>query len=276
MCGRRRGVLLPTLNPSDTLITGFPLAAAAGLVAALATAAGAPLGAWLGRPGARSESLLLGLAGGVMLAACFTSLFGPALELGRAAGTAPAWTAFEVALGAFAGAGAVALMHRLTPHEHFIKGPEGSDPGRVARRWLFVFAIALHNAPEGLAIGVGAATGDGAVAMSLTLGIALQNLPEGAIVAASLTGVGYRRGQAVAVAVLSGLIEPVMALVGYAAFAGASGLLPAGLAFAAGAMIFVVGGEVIPEMQRGDSGDRSTWGLLAGAVAMVLLDFALG
>jgi len=273
----RPGQGLFTAVPDDPpVLTGFALALAAGLVAALANALGAPIGAWMGRPGARSESLLLGLTAGVMLAACFTSLFAPALEFGRSGAGPPFGAVAQIALGAAAGAFAVAWLHRHTPHEHFIKGPEGADPARLARRWRFVFAIALHNIPEGLALGVGAATGDAAVARPLTLGIALQNLPEGAIVAASLASVGYSRRQAIAVAVVTGLIEPVLAMVGYWAFAGAGAALPFGLAFAAGAMLFVVAGEVIPEAHRDGTGDRATWGLVLGVIAMVALDALVG
>ncbi len=257
-------------------LTGFQLALFSSLAAGLATGLGALPGLLVGgRPSPRMESWLLGSAAGVMLAACFTSLLGPSLELVTAAGGGAARAIWVVAGGALLGALAVQVLHRWTPHEHFHKGPEGADPRALERRWLFVFAIALHNLPEGLAVGVGAATGDLGVSLPLTLGIGLQNLPEGFIVAATLRSLGYSRRTAFAVALGTGLLEPVGGVLGYALVSAAEVFLPLGLALAAGAMLWVVAGEVIPESHGLGRADHATWGLVVGAALMVLLDGAI-
>src|SRR5690606_18403384 len=133
---------------------------------------------------------------------------------------------------------------------HFVKGVEGSKLRQLKRVWLFVIAIALHNVPEGLAIGVAFAGPHIEAARALAIGISLQDIPEGLVVALAMRTVGYGRPVSVGVAVFSGLVEPLMAMFGVLVIALSSVLLPWGLAAAAGAMLFVISHEIIPESHR--------------------------
>ena len=147
---------------------------------------------------------------------------------------------------------------------------------RLRRTWLFVFAIALHNLPEGLAIGVAYAGTDIARASALTMGIAIQDIPEGLVVAVALVAVGYSRVRAVMLAVATGLLEPVGAVLGASIVEYSILMLPWGLGFAAGAMLFVVSHEIIPESHRKGHEVSATVGLLLGFVLMMFLDTSLG
>lgn len=146
---------------------------------------------------------------------------------------------------------------------------------RLKRTWLFVFAICLHNLPEGLAIGVGYAASDVSHAPALATGIAIQDLPEGLVVALALLAVGYGRARSVLVGMVSGLIEPVGALAGASLVVALPLLLPCGLGFDAGAMLFVVSHEIIPESHRQGHENFATTGFMLGFVLMMLLDTAL-
>jgi ZIP family zinc transporter len=141
--------------------------------------------------------------------------------------------------------------------------------------WLFVFAIALHNLPEGLAIGAGYAGNEGVRANALAIGIAIQDVPEGFVVAAALLAAGYGRAFSVALGVASGLVEPLGAVVGAAVIGHSALLLPWGLGFAAGAMLFVISHEIIPESHRKGHESFATAGLMLGFVLMMILDTAL-
>jgi ZIP family zinc transporter len=181
-----------------------------------------------------------------------------------------------VSAGIVLGAAAVAALNAVLPHEHFLKGREGPAAEQVTRIWLFVFAITIHNFPEGMAVGIGFAGGDLAAGTALAIGIGLQNAPEGLAVALALRGEGYSRARSFAVAALTGLIEPVGGLLGAWALSLAAVLLPWGLAFAAGAMLWVISHEIIPETHRHGHGAGATWGLMAGLVVMLMLDVGLG
>jgi ZIP family zinc transporter len=246
-----------------------------GMLAACATAAGT-LPLLLARPfSQRTYDTLLGFGAGVMLAACAFSLVIPALAAAKSTG-ASSWSAAGViSCGILLGGMLLLLMEKLIPHEHFVKGVEGAR-GRVLKRtWLFVLAIALHNLPEGLAIGVAFGGGENGAARALATGIAIQNIPEGMVVALTLRGVGYSRAGSAAVAVLSGLVEPVAAVFGAALIGLSIGLLPWGLSMAAGAMLFVISHEIIPESHRKGHESFATAGLLLGFVLMMTLDTAL-
>lgn len=246
-----------------------------GLVAAGATAVGTVPACFAHRISRRMQDTMLGFGAGVMLAASSFSLILPGLRAARELG-AGAWGAgLLIAFAIGLGAGLVLALDRLVPHEHFIKGVEGGAPQRLKRTWLFVFAICLHNLPEGLAIGVGYANGL-ASGNVLTMGIALQDIPEGLVVAIALIAAGYRRAVAVGVGMASGLFEPVGALVGAGLVVAVPLLLPGGLGFAAGAMLYVVSHEVIPESHRQGHERWATAGLMLGFVLMMLLDTALG
>lgn len=216
---------------------------------------------------AGTRDAMLGFGAGVMLAAAAFSLILPGLAAGESL-TGSRWLAGGiVATGVLAGGLALAALDRWLPHEHV-----AHDARRV---WLFVFAIALHNLPEGLAVGVGFGQEDLARAWALAIGIAVQNLPEGLVVAAALAGIGYPRGAAVAIAAATGLAEPLGGLFGAGIFGVSQAALPWGLAFAAGAMLFVVSHEIIPESHRRGHESRATTGVMAGFVAMMLLDTGL-
>ena len=161
--------------------------------------------------------------------------------------------------------------------EHFIKGQdhEHSRARALKRTWLFVFAITLHNLPEGLAIGVAYGGTDATAAGVLTTGIAIQDVPEGLVIALALRAAGYRRRWAVLLGAASGLVEPLGAVLGAAVIAWSTQLLPWGLAFAAGAMLFVISHEIIPESHRAGHERFATGGLLLGFVLMMVLDTTL-
>jgi zinc transporter, ZIP family len=247
----------------------------ASLLAGLCTAVGAlpVLAAWRISP--RRQDVMLGFAAGVMLAASAFSLILPGLDIaGESHGELAA--SLMVSAGIMLGAVTLWLVNAYVPHEHFILGREGGDAASLRRIWLFVIAITLHNFPEGMAVGVGYGTGDIGRAHALAIGIGLQNLPEGLAVALALVGQGYPRWQAFVVALITGLVEPIGGLIGVTAVTMAQPLLPWALAFAAGAMIFVISSEIIPETHRKGAKIESTFGLMIGFVVMMTLDVVLG
>jgi ZIP family zinc transporter len=252
------------------------LAVLGGLAAFAATAAGALPALALRKLSSRAEDTLLGLAAGMMLAASSFSLILPGLAAGEQLTGSAAWGAATVVAGLALGVLLMLGLDEFTPHEHAHGGPCGAGCGRVGRVWLFVFAIALHNLPEGMAIGVAFAEGDLAVGLPLTTAIALQDIPEGLAVAMALKAAGLAPLRAVGVAVISGLMEPVGALLGVGLASGLALAYPLGLGLAAGAMIFVVSHEVIPETHRNGHQTPATLGLMAGFAVMMVLDTTLG
>lgn len=246
-----------------------------GLAAAAATALGALAGI-VGRDlNACAKDAMLGFGGGVMLAACSFSLVIPGIAAARAAGAGPWGAGGTVGLALVLGAAFVMWLNAVVPHEHFVKGVEGGhSPERLKRVWLFVFAICLHNLPEGFAIGVGYAGGR-AGGEALTTGIAIQDIPEGLVITLSLIAAGYTRRLAVLAGVLSGLPEPAGALAAAGLVTTLPFLLPVGLGFAAGAMLFVISHELIPESHASGHEKFATMGLILGFVTMMLLDTAL-
>jgi ZIP family zinc transporter len=246
-----------------------------GSIAALATALGTLPIVFSQRLSERTQDTLFGFGAGVMLAASAFSLIIPGIAAARASG-AEAWGAGGIVASAILLGGlALLVLDRVLPHEHFIKGVEGRDARALRRTWLFVFAVALHNLPEGLAIGVGFAGGDALRGSALATGIAIQDVPEGLVVAAALLAAGYRRTFAVAIGMASGLVEPLGAVLGAAIVSHSALLLPWGLGFAAGAMLFVISHEIIPESHRKGHEAFATGGLMVGFVLMMLLDTAL-
>ncbi|MBJ7409388.1 MAG: ZIP family metal transporter [Phenylobacterium sp.] len=223
----------------------------------------------------RLEGAFLGFAAGVMLTAAFRSLLSPALELAGAHVAGPLVGHAEVVAGLALGAIAVQLANRFAPHEHFVIGVEGVPTESLQRIWLIVIAIALHNVPEGLAVGVSFGGPDVANGTSAALGIGLQNLPEGLAVAAALASINYPRWIAFSVALATGLLEPVSGFVGIALVSWIDGLLPCALAFAAGAMVWVVSAEIIPETHTKGHQATATGALMAGLILMVVIDAVL-
>ena len=250
-----------------------------GGLAALATALGT-LPAALSRDGVsdRVRDALLGFGAGVMLAACSFSLIVPALAAARDLGMGRGEAAVGVGAALLAGAALLLALERWVPHEHFIKGREydAAHGARLKRVWLFVFAITLHNLPEGLAIGAGFAGGDVAAGSALAAGIAIQDVPEGMVVAMALRAVGYGTPAAVLLGSATGLVEPLGAAAGVLIVGASAAMLPWGLAFAAGAMLFVISHEIIPESHRAGHEALATAGLMLGFVLMMVLDNALG
>jgi ZIP family zinc transporter len=246
------------------------------LAAGLATGLGALGVVFVRRLSDNVENILLSVAAGIMLAASFFSLLLPALEIGAAQFGGEIRAVAIVILGLFMGAGVLHFFHTRTPHEHFFAGVEGPDAGALSRIWLFVAAITLHNFPEGMAVGVGFAGGDIGNGMTLASGIGIQNIPEGLAVAVSLLSVGYGRTQAFGIAFLTGLVEPLGGLFGSALVSLAAPLMPWTLGFAAGAMLYVISGEIIPETHRGKNPSTATAALLGGFALMMSLDATLG
>lgn len=242
----------------------------------LTTALGALPALLLKRIPRQLEDSMLGFAAGMMLAAAAFSLLLPGIE----AGTELTGNAFNggllVVFGMLMGALLMLGLDEFTPHEHEKTGPCGPGYERCDRAWLFVFAIALHNLPEGMAVGVSFAGGDMSVGLPLATAIALQDIPEGLAVALTLRAAGFSGATAVLVAAGSGLLEPVGALLGVGLAGGLMFAYPVGLGLAAGAMIFVVSHEVIPETHRNGHQTTATMGLMAGFALMMVLDTALG
>ncbi len=217
----------------------------------------------------------MGLSAGVMLGATFFSLLLPALEMTEPMYSVKLASAAAVGAVVLFGAMFLNLFNKIIPHEHFIKGHEGAEAAHIKRIWLFIFAIALHNLPEGLAVGVGLGSGEMQIGLPIMLAVAFQDFPEGLVVALALFGKNYTRKEALWVTALTGLVEAGGALVGFFAISLAKTLLPWGLAFSAGAMLYVVSNEIIPESHRKGFEREATAGLMVGFVLMMLLDVGL-
>ena len=225
---------------------------------------------------------MLGFAGGVMIAASYWSLLAPAIEMSEGKDI-PAWVPAVVGflLGGFFLRGIDAIL----PHLHI--GFRAEEAEGLETRWrhstLLVLAITLHNIPEGLAVGVafgavaaGLSSATLAAAMALAIGIGIQNFPEGLAVSVPLRREGMSRLKSFWYGQLSAIVEPIAGVIGAAAVIIAQPILPYALAFAAGAMIFVVIEEVVPEAQRGGNTDLATMGGMFGFTVMMLLDIAFG
>ncbi len=205
---------------------------------------------------------LLGFAAGVMLAATAFSLLVPAIKVGGI------WlTSSGIVIGAIF----LAYSDRIIPHIHFVSGAEGPS-STLKRIWLLILAITLHNFPEGLSVGVGFGSGDLATAVTLAIAIAIQNMPEGLAVALPLIREGYSPLRSLLYATLSGLAEPIAGFLGAAAVALARPIVPVAMGFAAGAMLYVISEEIIPETHRKGYARVGTTGLLGGFIVMMVLD----
>lgn len=225
---------------------------------------------------------MLGFAAGVMIAASFWSLLNPSIEMAEDMGIIP-W--IPAVVGFLLGGLFLRLVDKFLPHLHLNKA-EGEAEGvktSLTRSILLVLAITLHNIPEGLAVGVAfGALADGnsgatlASAIALALGIGLQNFPEGAAVSIPLRREGLSRWKSFMYGQFSGIVEPIAGVIGAALVLTMKGILPYALAFAAGAMIFVVVEELIPESQADSGSDIATMGTILGFVVMMFLDVALG
>ncbi|MGY6561793.1 MAG: ZIP family metal transporter [Luteibaculaceae bacterium] len=229
----------------------------------------------------RFLDIMLGFTGGVMLSAAFFSLLKPALEIGGSTGFS---RVIPVAIGFLGGALFLFLMDKILPHLHLNSKEEEKEgvPVNWNKSYLLVLAITLHNIPEGLAIGMAfgavAAGLPGAeigAAFALTLGIAIQNFPEGIAVSMPLRRLGLSKFKSFWWGQMSAIVEPVAGVLGALLVFQFQPLLPYSLSFAAGAMIYVVVEEVIPESQRDKYSDQATLGFVVGFIIMMILDTAL-
>ncbi|RZU98686.1 ZIP family metal transporter [Spiribacter vilamensis] len=246
------------------------------LIAGSMTAVGATPVLFGRVPSRAIRDLSLGFAAGVMLSASFFSLIVPALDAAEIRYGNAVTPAGIVCIAILLGMGAVALLNNRLPHEHFRTGREGPESVSLRRVWLFIIAITIHNFPEGLAVGVGFGSGGINGGLPLAIGIGLQNMPEGLAVAVSLLGEGYSRRRSWTIAALTGMVEPVGGMLGAGIITVSEPLLPWGLAFAAGAMLYVISHEIIPETHRRGHQDKATLGLSVGLVLMLFLDVSLG
>ncbi|HEY0058462.1 MAG TPA: ZIP family metal transporter [Flavisolibacter sp.] len=249
----------------------------------LVTAAGASLVFFFKTMNRGVLDPMLGFTGGVMVAASFWSLLNPAIEMSER--LYPGWSWMPAAVGFFCGAMFLFVLDKFTPHLHLNFGVDETEGTKkqLHKTTLLVLAITLHNIPEGLAVGVlfGAAAqgmpeASIAGAVALAVGIGIQNFPEGIAVAMPLRRHGVSRLRSFWFGQLSAIVEPVAGVVGALAVIYMQPILPFALAFAAGAMIFVVVEEVIPETQRDKYTDRSTLAFMGGFLVMMILDVALG
>lgn len=260
---------------ADAALMPLQMALAATLATAAATGVGAIPVLFVRRIPARLNDAMLGFSAGVMLAASVFSLILPALASGAEMTGSKVAGGLITAAGLAMGGALLLIMDRYLPHEHLVKGREGGNGRNVARVWLFVFAITLHNLPEGLAVGAGFASGDAARGLPLAIGIGIQNMPEGLAVALAMLTLNYSPTRAVLIALATGLVEPIGGLIGAGVVGFAASLLPWSLAFAAGAMLFVISHEIIPESHRNGHETFATVGLFAGFVLMMMFDTML-
>ncbi|MFA5585056.1 MAG: ZIP family metal transporter [Saccharofermentanales bacterium] len=217
--------------------------------------------------------VMLGFAAGVMLAATCFSLILPSIEHGGGHLTAVLVTAAGIAAGAFL----IDIIDYFAPHEHLInKHHEGVASDSLKKIWLFVIAIAIHNIPEGLAVGVAFGSNNPAHGIPIAIGIGLQNMPEGLAVAFALMREKYSTKMAFWIALVTGVIEPAMAFLGFGLVRLFKPALSFILALAAGAMLFVIVDEVIPETHSSGNERIASYAMITGFIIMMVLDIALG
>lgn len=216
--------------------------------------------------------MMLGFAAGIMLAATCFSLVMPSIEFGGGDFKAVMITSLGIIFGAFV----IDMIDKFSPHEHLIDKRREGASSSLSQIWLFIIAITIHNFPEGMATGVGFGTENINDGLALALGIGIQNMPEGLAVALSLVRENYTTKYAFMVAALTGLVEPVGAVLGYSLVNVFKPALPVVLATAAGAMLFVICDEIIPETHSKGYERESTYGIIFGFVIMMILDILLG
>ena len=226
------------------------------------------------------EKLLLGFASGVMISASVWSLLIPALEMAKTQGKIE-W--LPATVGFLLGIVFLLVLDSLIPHLHLNSDKPEGIKAKLKKTTMMVFAVTLHNIPEGMAVGVtfaGALIGNSGITMAgafaLALGIAIQNFPEGAIISMPLKSEGMSKPKAFLCGALSGIVEPIGAIITIFLTSSVEAVLPYLLSFAAGAMIYVVVEELIPEAQEGEHSNIGTIGVAIGFVIMMILDVALG
>lgn len=239
------------------------------------TSIGALPAFFIQRMSTKLSDWLTGLSAGIMFAAAAYSLIGPSIELfmkSYSKGGTALYCGSMILLGGY-------LLHFANehiPHEHFVKGREGGhDPVKLKRIWLYVLAITIHNIPEGLAVGVGAGSGSLQLGLPVMIGIGLQDIPEGLIVALALRSQHYSQAESMKVAALTGVVEAMGAIAGFFAVQLFTAVLPWTLAFSGGMMIYIICHETIPECHRNGFEREATFGIMIGFTLMVLLEMLL-
>lgn len=234
-----------------------------------ATVIGAVIGFFFKNVSHKFSDIILSFAAGVMLSAAVLGLVLPAVEAG---GLVPAIA------GIFVGALCLNLMDKAVPHLHKLAGPDMEEhlSSQLNKVLLFVMAIAIHNLPEGIAAGVGFGAGDNAQALMIAGGIALQNIPEGMVIIAPMLASGVSPRRTFLIAAMTGLVEVIGTFIGYLAVSVSTAILPFALAFAGGAMLYVVSDEMIPETHAHGAQRGATYALLAGFCLMLVTDVLLG
>jgi len=241
----------------------------ASILAGLATGVGALPALFFKDISDKLFNSLLGAAAGVMLAATAFSLLVPGIEYGNEIW--PGKGLWIVSAGMIIGALFLHLADNHLPHLHFDSIPDANKES-LQKIWLFIIAITIHNFPEGMTVGVSFGAGDMKNGIVLAIAIALQNIPEGLAVALPLVGLGYNKWKAVGIATLTGLVEPVGGLLGVTMVTVFSSILPIAMGFAAGAMLFVISEEIIPETHSKGRSRYATFSLMIGFIIMMILD----
>ena len=238
-----------------------------------ATVIGALIGFFTGKISSRWNSIILGFAAGIMLAAAVFGLILPSVE---AVGVNGIWIPV---VGILSGAVFLNIADKFTPHLHSLTGverEEHSNNASINKVLLFVMAIAIHNFPEGIAAGVAFGAGDTGSALSVALGIALQNIPEGMVIISPMILAGVSKTRTLAIASLTGVVEIVGTFIGYFAAGISFAVLPFLLAFAGGTMLYVISDEMIPETHSDGTANGATYALLAGFCVMLVLNALIG
>ncbi len=242
------------------------------LLAGLATGFGAIPIFFTRKISVELQDIFMGFGAGVMLAATSFSLIIPGIEIAGNNIKAVLIVIFGIVFG-----GVFLLWcSKMLPHEHFFLKHGNISWKKLKTLWLFIFAITIHNFPEGMAVGVGFGTGNIANGLSLAIGIGIQNIPEGLVVALALLANRYGVRKSFLIALLTGLVEPIGGLLGAGAVSIFKPILPWALGFAAGAMLFVISAEIIPESHRKGFVNQPTIGLIIGFIVMLFLDVTLG
>ena len=239
-----------------------------------ATVLGAAIGFAFKRISHKFSDIVLAFAAGVMLAAAILGLILPSIDFGEK------FAMLITVCGVFCGAICLNLLDKVVPHLHRIAGVDsqsGTPPSdKLSKVMLFVAAIAIHNLPEGIAAGVGFGSGNTAEALTIAGAIALQNVPEGMVIISPMLLAGVSKKRAFVLALVTGLIEVAGTFIGYFAVTVASAILPFALAFAGGAMLYVISDEMIPETHAHGSERGATYALLVGFCLMLAADFYIG
>lgn len=241
----------------------------ASILAGLATGVGALPALFFKNISNNVFNAMLGAAAGVMLAATAFSLLVPGISYGN--DIWPGKGIYVISAGMLIGALFLHYADRQLPHVHF-DSVSDTQLNSLKKIWLFIIAITIHNFPEGMSVGVSFGSGDMKNGVVLAIAIALQNIPEGLAVALPLVGLGYNRWRAIGIATLTGLVEPVGGLLGITMVTIFQPILPIAMGFAAGAMLFVISEEIIPETHANGRSRHATFALMLGFIVMMFLD----